>query len=245
MTLKKLYKPSIYIYITHPILYTFQSPSSFFYFLDIFLPPKMQNSTTTTHHPSQQPTPVTISDPNNPYPTTFVQADTTSFKSVVQMLTGSSQTLKHATTSTKPDPSPARNLIPPIKTNPNKKPSKLYERRNTFKNFKISPLVPAFTSSGGCSNSPRNEILSPSLLDFPSLVLSPVTPLISDPFNRSPVTDGSPEIDVGAEEKAIKEKGFYLHPSPVSTPARELLPLFPLTSPKLSSSSASSSHHHS
>ncbi|KAK1420103.1 hypothetical protein QVD17_21436 [Tagetes erecta] len=195
----------------------------------------MQNSpaTTTTHHPSPPPTPVTISDPNNPYPTTFVQADTTSFKTVVQMLTGSSETVKHAG---RPEPSPARNLIPPIKTNPNKKPSKLYERRNSLKNFKISPLIPGFTNSGGFSSSPRNEILSPSLLDFPSLVLSPVTPLISDPFNRSP------ELDIGAEEKAIKEKGFYLHPSPVSTPARELLPLFPLTSPKFSSSGSSSTH---
>ncbi|KAK1434121.1 hypothetical protein QVD17_11039 [Tagetes erecta] len=117
-----------------------------------FISPKMQNSPTTTiHHPSPPPTPITISDPNNPYPTTFVQADTTSFKTVVQMLTGSSETVKHAG---RPDPSPARNLIPPIKTNPNKKPSKLYERRNSLKNFKISPLILGFTNSGGFSSSP-------------------------------------------------------------------------------------------
>ncbi|KAK1422728.1 hypothetical protein QVD17_18014 [Tagetes erecta] len=40
----------------------------------------MQNfPATTIHHPSPPPTLITISDPNNPYLTTFVQADTTSF----------------------------------------------------------------------------------------------------------------------------------------------------------------------
>ncbi|KAL8235608.1 hypothetical protein R6Q59_016689 [Mikania micrantha] len=193
--------------------------------------------TPTHHHPSPPPTPVTISDPNNPYPTTFVQADTNSFKKVVQMLTGSSETIKHATAVGRPD-APARNPIPPMKTSPNKKPSKLYERRNSLKNFKINPLVPGVS---GYSNPP--EIPSPSLLNFPSLVLSPVTPLTSDAFNRSPVTNGSPSLDIGAEEKAIAEKGYYLHPSPATTPVREvvpqLLPLFPLTSPRLSGSSTS------
>ncbi|KAI3786860.1 hypothetical protein L1987_40892 [Smallanthus sonchifolius] len=65
-----------------------------------------------------------------------------------------------------------------MKTAPNKKPSKLYERRSSLKNFKISLLVPGFTNAVGFSGSPWNsnppEILSPSLLDFPSLALSPV-----------------------------------------------------------------------
>lgn len=38
------------------------------------------------------------------------------------------------------------------------------------------------------------------------------------------------------EEKAIAGKGFYLHPSPISTPRGsdppQLLPLFPLSSPR-------------
>ncbi|KAK1430220.1 hypothetical protein QVD17_12800 [Tagetes erecta] len=39
-----------------------------------FISPKMQNSPATTiHHPSPPPTPITISDPNNPYPITFVR----------------------------------------------------------------------------------------------------------------------------------------------------------------------------
>ncbi|KAL8204459.1 hypothetical protein R6Q57_010082 [Mikania cordata] len=57
------------------------------------------------------------------------------------MLTGSSETIKHATSVGRPE-APARNPIPPMKTGPNKKPSKLYEQRNSLKNFKISPLVP-------------------------------------------------------------------------------------------------------
>nr|XP_043622170.1 VQ motif-containing protein 4-like [Erigeron canadensis] len=200
------------------------------------------SSTVSHHHQSPPPTPVTISDPNNPYPTTFVQADTTSFKQVVQLLTGSSETLvKHANTITS---QPSKNPIHLTKTSPTKRPSKLYERRNSLKNFKISPLVSGSTRVISNSNMP--EILSPSLLDFPSLVLSPVTPLIPDPFNRSPVTDGSPPgLDVEAEEKAIAGKGFYLHPSPVTTPRSEnelqLLPLFPVTSPRCSGGSTSSS----
>ncbi|PWA44756.1 VQ-like protein [Artemisia annua] len=196
------------------------------------------SNTSTTHHSSPPPTPITRSDPNNPYPTTFVQADTSSFKKVVQMLTGSQETIKQARSDTPRNPNP----IPPMKTNPNKKPSKLYERRNSMKNFKISPLVPGFVN--GLSGSPRRpntpEILSPGILNFPSLVLSPVTPL--DMFNRSPVTGDSPSLNVEAEEKAIAKKGFYLHPSPATTPRREseqprLLPLFPVTSPRVSGSS--------
>ncbi|KAK6133413.1 hypothetical protein DH2020_032825 [Rehmannia glutinosa] len=187
------------------------------------------------HHPPPPPSPVPItrSEPNNPYPTTFVQADTSSFKQVVQMLTGSTETSRIA--------NPIRNPIPPIKPGPrkDKSGSKLYERRNSLKNFRISPLGPGLVNSTrtglltGYSGSPRPgtpEILSPSILDFPSLVLSPVTPLIPDPFNREAAE---------AEEKAIKEKGFYLHPSPANTPRDSeprLLPLFPVTSPRAAGS---------
>ncbi|KAA8515239.1 hypothetical protein F0562_018531 [Nyssa sinensis] len=195
-------------------------------------------------HHSAPPTPaaattpktITRSEPNNPYPTTFVQADTASFKQVVQMLTGSSETAKHAAAKT----DTPKNPIPPIKTGPKKeKASKLYERRNSLKNFKISPLLPGFVHSSGFS--PRKpatpEILSPSILDFPSLVLSPVTPLIPDPFNRSPPISASTNLNMEAEDKAIAKKGFYFHPSPANTPKDSeprLLPLFPVTSPRVS-----------
>ncbi|XP_051136127.1 VQ motif-containing protein 4-like [Andrographis paniculata] len=129
---------------------------------------------------------------SNSYPTTFVQADTSTFKHVVQMLTGS-------TSDTAPPPPRAGGgscfFVPPIKK---KQSFKLYERRNsTLKNGLFIDAPPG--------KSPG--ILSPSILDFPALALSP-------------------------EEKAIAEKKFYLHPSPRGGAASpRLLPLFPVTSP--------------
>ncbi|GKF24288.1 VQ motif-containing protein 4-like protein [Tanacetum coccineum] len=162
------------------------------------------------NHQSPPLTPVTITNTCNP--TTFIQTDPSSFKQVVQLLTGKQPT--------RPDPVPRTHF---------KKPSKLYERRPISKSFKISPL----TNSNGGVFSP--EVLSPSVLDFPALVLSPVTPLLPDPFCF---------LDHEAEEKAIKEKGFYLHKSPVGTPRGEtdppLLPLFPMMSPRDEKSSSSS-----
>ncbi|KAJ6333521.1 hypothetical protein OIU77_009401 [Salix suchowensis] len=49
--------------------------------------------------PLPSPKPISRSESTNPYPTTFVQADTSSFKQVVQMLTGSP---KPTTTSATP-----------------------------------------------------------------------------------------------------------------------------------------------
>ncbi|CAH8355447.1 unnamed protein product [Eruca vesicaria subsp. sativa] len=200
------------------------------------------NSNTETNKP--QPTTPTRnltprSEPGNSYPTTFVQADTSSFKQVVQMLTGSSDRPKHHNNGSSPKPDPTSQFsIPPIKAVSNKKHSssssssgfRLYERRNSMNNLKINPVNPAFSTR-------KPEILSPSILDFPSLVLSPVTPLIPDPFNRTGSSNQSPDE---AEEKAMKEKGFYLHPSPATTPMDQeprLLPLFPVTSPRGSGSS--------
>ncbi|ONK81929.1 uncharacterized protein A4U43_C01F34370 [Asparagus officinalis] len=80
------------------------------------------------------------------------------------------------------------------------------------------------------------ELFLISILDFPFLVLSPVTPLIPDPFNRA-VIGPSQAHNMAAEEKAIAEKGFYLHPSPRSAEPPRLLPLFPVTSPRNQSSS--------
>ncbi|XP_054778882.1 VQ motif-containing protein 4-like [Prosopis cineraria] len=203
------------------------------------------NCSTTTSGSSNNgvhpPKSITRSEPGSPYPTTFVQADTSSFKQVVQMLTGSSK----PAASNSSDPSPAKtHAIPPIKSTPKKQQSssgfKLYERRNSLsKNLKISPLIPSFSPNNSGFSPRKPEILSPSILDFPSLVLSPVTPLIPDPFDRT-----SPSLDKEAEEKAIKEKGFFLHPSPASTPRDaepRLLPLFPTTSPRVSGSSSSAS----
>ncbi|XP_057531219.1 VQ motif-containing protein 4-like [Amaranthus tricolor] len=206
-------------------------------------PNSNNNSSTTCTTPSTpnntspSPIPITRSDPNSPYPTTFVTADTSSFKQVVQMLTGSSENGSCSSSSSK------NFVIPPIKTGPKKQGFKLYERRNSIKNL-ISPLNSAAAinnfSFQNASFSPRHkpEILSPSLLDFPSLTLSPVTPLVEDPFNKSsPSIHGGSGSSSSQEDKAIAEKGFYLHPSPMSTPRDsepQLLPLFPLSSPRVS-----------
>ncbi|GAV66694.1 VQ domain-containing protein [Cephalotus follicularis] len=217
--------------------------------------PRINHNHNHNHHPHPLPPqsphqhrPITRSESANPYPTTFVQADTSSFKQVVQMLTGSS---KPITPTQQPDLSP-KTHIPPIKSIP-KKPQqsgfKLYERRNSLKNLKINPLNPIFNPNNHGFSPRKPEILSPSILDLPALVLSPVTPLIPDPFDRSGSSkyhsqnSKSSGFNEDAEEKAIKEKGFYLHPSPATTPREtepRLLPLFPVTSPRVSGSSTSS-----
>ncbi|XWS18407.1 hypothetical protein CRYUN_Cryun32bG0040900 [Craigia yunnanensis] len=205
--------------------------------------------------PTQQPKPITRSESANPYPTTFVQADTSTFKQVVQMLTGSSETAKLAsstklTSYPQSDPNP-KTHTPPMKSIPKNKQNssgfRLYERRSSLKNLKINPLNPVFSSNNSGFSPRKSEILSPSILDFPSLSLSPVTPLIPDPFDRSGpgnytnCFNNNAKLDKEAEEKAIKEKGFYLHPSPASTPRDSeprLLQLFPVTSPRVSGSTS-------
>ncbi|XP_062170259.1 VQ motif-containing protein 4-like [Alnus glutinosa] len=192
------------------------------------------------------PKPIPRSADSNPYPTTFVQADTSTFKHVVQMLTGSSETAKQ---SSKPNQDPSlgpisskNHSIPPMRTAPKKQQGfKLYERRNNLKNsLMINTLIPNFAQNNpGFSPRKVPEILSPSLLDFPSLALSPVTPLNGeDPFDKS----SSPSLGSSSEEeKAIAEKKFFFHPSPRTTTPRDsepqLLPLFPVTSPRVSGSS--------
>ncbi|CAK7350574.1 unnamed protein product [Dovyalis caffra] len=239
------------------------------------------NNNINHHPPLPSPKPISRSESTNPYPTTFVQADTSSFKQVVQMLTGSPKPTSTTTTTTttpntsQPDSSPKTHNIPPIKSIPKRNQSsgfKLYERRNSLKNLKINPLNPIFAQPSSGFSPRKPEILSPSILDFPSLVLSPVTPLIPDPFDRSgsakyancfsPMNNNNNNnsnddsnndknnvvngdvMDTDAEEKAIKERGFYLHPSPGSTPREtepRLLPLFPVTSPRVSGSANPSS----
>ncbi|GJM93143.1 hypothetical protein PR202_ga09673 [Eleusine coracana subsp. coracana] len=189
--------------------------------------------------PSPRPVPRTID--TTPFPTTFVQADTTSFKQVVQMLTGAEpQPGGKTDAATTPPPTPAAPAAGPGHQAPAasggpcrpKKPSfKLYERRSSMKNLKmIAPLAM------GPPPSPRRaapEILSPSVLDFPSLKLSsPVTPLTGDPFNRSPASSSEE-----AEHAAIAERGFFLHPSPRGAEPPRLLPLFPVTSPRMAAPS--------
>lgn len=130
------------------------------------------------------------------------------------MLTGSTP---------KPDTTPPK-THPPIRSSGVKK-NKLYERRNSLKNGLMINPTAGIRPRGG------DQILSPSMLNFPGLVLSPVTPLIEDPFDRSSPSVGSSSSE---EEKAIAEKGFYLHPSPRPEGSEpRLLSLFPVTSPRV------------
>ncbi|CAH2059535.1 unnamed protein product [Thlaspi arvense] len=183
----------------------------------------------------------TRSKSTHPSQTTYVYTDTSSFKQVVQMLTGCHNNPTH-----QPDPrSSSSHSIPPIKAVTNKKQSfRLNERRNSMKHLKIKPVFNPIHSG-------LPEKLSPSTLDFPSLVLSPDTPLIPDPFSRTGSSSRSPSdpgfgycdpvLSSDAEERAIKEKGFYFYPSPSTTPRGtepRLLSLFPVTSPRVSDSLA-------
>ncbi|KAL0722288.1 hypothetical protein Bca4012_036887 [Brassica carinata] len=174
-----------------------------------------------------------ITTPNRPYitryETTVFRANASSFKEIVQMLTGPSMM------NPKPTHQPPRYPLPPLRNVPTKKQpssssssSTIYERRN---HLKINPVRSGL--AGNC----------------PSLVLSsPDTPLVHDPFSRSGSVTPSPSASESGdhddvEEREIREKGFYLHPSPSSTPTDpkpQLLLLFPLTSPRASESPASS-----
>jgi hypothetical protein len=186
--------------------------------------------------PSPKPVPRIID--TTPFPTTFVQADTANFKQVVQRLTGSDTPPPAA--AQKPAKSHGHHHHhhggSGLASGPKKPAFKLYERRIGKNNLKmIAPLAMAAAAAAGAS--PRKaapEVLSPSVLDFPSLALgSPVTPLLADPFNRSSASSPGEE-DEAAERAAIARKGFFLHPSPraAAEPPR-LLPLFPVTSPRM------------
>ncbi|KGN45253.1 VQ motif-containing protein 11 [Cucumis sativus] len=114
--------------------------------------------------------------------TTFVEADPSTFRSIVQKLTGA------------PHHPPAA--------------YRLQERRRSSKKLELE-LNTGYTTTGGIGNGMVSPV---STLDFMGC--------------------GSPCEE---EERAIAEKGYYLHPSPINTPGGSdpphLLPLFPLSSP--------------
>ncbi|XP_009628298.1 VQ motif-containing protein 11-like [Nicotiana tomentosiformis] len=136
--------------------------------------------------------------------TTFVQADPSNFRSVVQKLTGAASASRHPVVgkSNSGEKGPRRSTF------------KLHERRHSER--KLENIL-------------TGKILSPPFNRQMVLMASPVSPL-------EMLTHGSPKSPMEElEERAIAEKGFYLHPSPLSTPRGieppELLPLFPLQSP--------------
>ncbi|KAA8521732.1 hypothetical protein F0562_012405 [Nyssa sinensis] len=135
-------------------------------------------------------------------PTTFVQADTTTFRELVQKLTGASGDPADKLPVTLAGRLSSKTTNPVDATGIRRSSFKLQERRNTMRKLEIKP--------GPTSR--RNLPLTRVGAESPS------SPAVSE------------------EEKAIAERGFYLHPSPLSTPRKseppELLTLFPLTSPR-------------
>ncbi|XP_031279728.1 VQ motif-containing protein 33-like [Pistacia vera] len=174
-----------------------------------------------------------ISSPSSPSPTTFVQADANTFRDLVQKLTGltSSDSEKLPVTTTHPSSRlPSKPAIPVDPTAPRRSPFKLQERRHTTRKLEIKlGLTTLRTPTNHHSPRQAHRVDSP--------IPSPVTPLGSDSlFFPSSGTASPSSPALSEEEKAIAEKGFYLHPSPLSTPRGseppELLTLFPLTSPR-------------
>ncbi|OMO61563.1 VQ motif-containing protein [Corchorus capsularis] len=177
------------------------------------------------------------SSPSTQSPTTFVQADANTFRDLVQKLTGFSSdnsdqklpvTLPGGKHSSKPTSLPVSDPT----TAPRRSPFKLQERRqHTMRKLEIKLGLttlrnPSPNSTHCCQLARRVE----------SPIPSPVTPLGVEPLFYSSSGTVSPSSPVvPEEEKAIAEKGFYLHPSPLNTPRGteppELLTLFPLTSP--------------
>ncbi|KAG8388262.1 hypothetical protein BUALT_Bualt02G0107400 [Buddleja alternifolia] len=149
-------------------------------------------------------------DPNSIRNTTFVQTDPSTFRAVVQRLTGGK--------SKSVDMGPRRGAF------------KLHERRPTAKKLEIKLNNNIVNGSGATlqysppppnsNSSSRNTSLGENMV-----MVSPVSPLEFLTAAR-----------VEQEDRAIADKGFYLHhPSPLTTPRGsdppELLPLFPLHSP--------------
>lgn len=183
--------------------------------------------------PSRNAAPLDPTPPPNTT-TTFVQADPSNFRAVVQKLTGA-----NSDPSAPKLPVTLHSRLPPGKQasgemGPRKQPFKLQERRQSGKKLELqlnNNNDNRMTSVGLAALSPRQRMM----------MFSPVSPLDMLFLRTSPRTPMSP---VEQEERAIAHKGFYLHPSPLTTPRGsepELLPLFPLHSPKLTHDSSSNS----
>ena len=154
--------------------------------------------------------------------TTFVQTDTTAFREIVQRLTGPSESY----------------TLPSSKAAGSKRPtstSKLHERRHLTRP-KLQIVKPSLSHFKPPSFI-TSPIGTPPRADHPSFITSPVgTP--SKIMSKLSIGDGEKELNSIEEEKATREKRFYLHPSPRSmhgSAQPELLSLFPLESPKKTS----------
>lgn len=199
--------------------------------------------------------------------TTFVQADPSTFRAVVQKLTGVAEnplveklpvTTGNNNHNNLPSPRSSSSAAAAAagQSNGSRNTSfKLHERRQyhngSMRKLEISSSF-VHQHHQGLINYYQHQFrssasLSPSCCfngDHQKVLISPVSTLDHYHFLiPSPRTPRSPQEE---EEKAISEKGFYFHPSPRSKTNNnhdhhhnppQLLPLFPLTSPRDSSSS--------
>nr|AFK36416.1 unknown [Medicago truncatula] len=168
--------------------------------------------------------------------TTFVHTNTGAFREVVQRLTGPSE--GNATTEEQ-----TAKVAPITK----RTPPKLHGRRKCMKP-KLEIVKPNLQYHKQPGASPSFKSRNSSFPSSPvsgsgsfSFFPSPTTPstlffrltIMEDEKKQGSVIN---EINIEEEEKAIKERRFYLHPSPRFKASGfnepELLNLFPLASPK-------------
>ncbi|KAK4388996.1 VQ motif-containing protein 4 [Sesamum angolense] len=149
-------------------------------------------------------------DVSSPPPTTYIQADVGTFKDLVQKLTGAP--CGGSSLKLRPKPTVAR-----------RSPFKLQDRRkHSVRDLEIIKL--SVKSTGNSPGKTRSKTLNSPPVE------SPTTPLGCDAMVCHRVGTESPPSE---EERAIAEKGFYLHASPgKAAEPPVLLTLFPLTSPK-------------
>ncbi|KAK8663737.1 hypothetical protein V6N13_083543 [Hibiscus sabdariffa] len=151
--------------------------------------------------------------------TTFVQTDSNNFQQIVQRLTGPSESDPAQAAATK-GPCFKRSI------------PKLHERRQNMMRPKLEIVKPplSFKPSSSPGRSGSSSLLT-SPVGTPSSIFSKLTLLEGEMFEELVRREFNKE----EEEKAIKERRFYLHPSPRSRAGKtepELLVLFPLTSPR-------------
>ncbi|KAK8484103.1 hypothetical protein V6N13_133254 [Hibiscus sabdariffa] len=151
--------------------------------------------------------------------TTFVQTDSNTFQEIVQRLTGPLESDPTQTALTK-----GPGLKGPI--------LKLHERRQTMMRPRLEIVKPplSFKPATSPGRSGSSSLLT-SPVGSPSSIISKLTLLEGEMLEE--LAKGTSHRE--EEEKAIRERRFYLHPSPRSRARRtepELLTLFPLTSPK-------------
>ncbi|XP_004252484.2 VQ motif-containing protein 11-like [Solanum lycopersicum] len=147
------------------------------------------------------------SNNNNNNNTTFVQADPSNFRSVVQKLTSFES-----------------NKFPTIIDRTRSSTFNLHKRRHNASKVE-------YISTSKTMNLSTTQKVTTSSSSFLASPISPLDVLTRGISPRSTMDDDDDEEE--EEERAIAEKRFYLHPNtPRASQTPQLLSLFPLQSPK-------------